>query len=406
MAVRSARFEVVIVGGGMVGLSLACALAQAGIEIAVVDREDPAAVTGAAFDGRASAIAHASQRMLEAIGVWRHMASAAQPILDIRVSDRDSLLFLHFDHRELDDGPFGYMVENRALRAGLHATLVGLPNLTLYAPQAVREVRREAGIAHVALNDGTILEAPLVAACDGRTSPLRASAGIAVRGWSYPQIAIVCTVAHERPHRGIAHERFLPAGPFAILPLRGARASLVWTERSDLAATFLALRRAGFDRRMRERFGDFLGNVRTIGPRWSHPLAMHHAERYVDHRLVLVGDSAHGVHPIAGQGLNMGLRDAAALAEVTVDAARLGLDLGAPEPLERYQRWRRFDNVVMIAVTDTLNRLFTNGSAPVGLARDLGLAAVDRMPPLKRLFMRHARGSVGTVPKLLAGAAL
>ena len=397
------RPDVLIVGGGMIGLTLGCALAHVGFEVAVVDREDPATATAVAFDGRASALAFASQRMLDAIGVWPGLAPAAQPILDIRVSDRESLLHLHFDHRELDSQPFGYMVENRHIRTALHAVVERWPNLVLYAPRQVVDLDRGPGRARAVLDDGGVIEAPLVVACDGRASALRTAAGIKAPGWSYPQCAIVCTIAHERPHRGIAHERFLASGPFAVLPLTGERASLVWTERADLAPTFLDLDRAEFDVEMRRRLGDFLGAAHTIGPRWSYPLAMHHAERYVDHRLVLVGDSAHTVHPVAGQGLNMGLRDVAALAEVLVDTARLGLDIGTTDRLERYQRWRRLDNLAMIAVTDVLNRLFVADGAPVALARDLGLAAVDRLPPLKRFFMRHARGTVGALPRLLTG---
>ncbi len=397
------RHDVVIVGGGMIGLTLGCALAHVGFEVAVVDRDDPATATAAAFDGRASALAFASQQMLGAIGVWPGLAPAAQPILDIRVSDRESLLHLHFDHRELDARPFGYMVENRHIRTALHAAVQKWPNLVLHAPRHVVALERGPGLARAVLDDGGVIEAPLVVACDGRASSLRASAGIATRGWAYPQCAIVCTIAHERPHRGIAHERFLASGPFAVLPLTGDRASLVWTERADLAPTFLDLDRVEFDVEMRRRLGGFLGAAHTIGPCWSYPLAMHHAERYVDHRVVLVGDSAHTVHPVAGQGLNMGLRDVAALAEVLVDTARLGLDIGTTDRLERYQRWRRLDNLAMIAVTDVLNRLFVADGAPAALARDLGLAAVDRLPPLKRFFMRHARGTVGALPRLLAG---
>jgi 2-octaprenyl-6-methoxyphenol hydroxylase len=224
--------------------------------------------------------------------------------------------------------------------------------------------------------------------------------------WRYPQTGIVCTVAHELGHQGVAHERFLPPGPFAILPLKHNRSSLVWTERADLAPALLALDEAAFAAEMGRRFGDFLGATRVVGARWSYPLSLLHAERYVAPRLALVGDAAHCMHPIAGQGLNLGLRDVAALAEVLTDARRLGLDIGAASVLERYQRWRRFDSVALLAVTDSLNRLFSNDLAPLRLARDLGLAAVDRLPPLKRLFMRHAMGTVGKLPRLLEGEAL
>jgi len=396
------RADVAIVGGGLVGLSLAIGLGRHGIRTFVVDREDPETVQGAAFDGRTSAIAHASQRMLEAIGIWRHVAEA-QPIWDIRVSDGASPMFLHYDHRDLGDGPFGYMVENRVLRVALHRALAETPDVQLAAPMACRASERGVAGATIDLADGRRAAASVLVAADGRHSALREAAGIRTVAWSYPQVGIVCTVLTERPHHGIAQERFLPAGPFAILPMTGNRVSLVWTERAELAPAILKLPQAAFEAELACRFGDYLGHIAAVGPRWSYPLALHHADRYADRRLVLVGDAAHGIHPIAGQGLNLGLRDVAALIEVLVEARRLGLDLGQPDVLERYQRWRRFDNVLLAAVTDLLNRLFSNDIAPIRLARDIGLAAVDRLPPLKRLFMRHARGSVGRLPRLLEG---
>ena len=397
--------DVIIVGGGMVGLSLAVALGQAGLTVAVIDREDPARVVGAAFDGRTSAIADASVRMLEAIGLWRHV-DEAQPIHDIRVSDGASPLFLHYDHRDLGDRPFGQMVENRVFRQALQARLTELPGIRLLAPMAVAGVERGPGRVTARLGDGTMLIASLCIAADGRFSALREAAGIGTTAWDYDQAGIVCTVTHERPHEGVAQERFLPAGPFAILPMTGNRSSLVWTERKDLAPAMLALDDAGFDAEIARRFGDHLGAVHAVGPRWSYPLALHLAERYVDHRLVLVGDAAHGIHPIAGQGLNLGLRDVAALAEVLVESARVGLDLGQADVLARYERWRRFDTVLLAGVTDALNRLFSNDIAPVQLARDLGLATVNKLPPLKRFLMRHAMGGVGDLPRLLRGEAL
>ncbi|MCG8696363.1 MAG: FAD-dependent monooxygenase, partial [Minwuiales bacterium] len=267
-------------------------------------------------------------------------------------------------------------------------------------------VRRDAARSEVHLADGTVVSAPLCVGADGRNSPLRQSAGIKCAAWSYHQVGIVCTVHHELPHGGVAQERFLPAGPFAILPMTGNRSSLVWTERADLAPAMMALDEAAFTAEMASRFGDYLGALEVVGPRWSYPLALHLAERYTDRRLALVGDAAHGIHPIAGQGLNLGLRDVAALAEVIVDTARLGLDIGDAVPLERYQRWRRFDALLLAAVTDSLNRLFSNDIEPIRLARDLGLAAVNRMGPLKRVFMSHARGTVGQLPKLLQGQSL
>ncbi len=401
-----ADFDVVVVGGGLIGSTLAVALGGAGLRVALVDREDPAAMVDEPFDGRASAVSHASRRALEAVGAWKHLAACAQPILDIRVSEGDSRLFLHYDHRELGDGPLGFMLENRYLRRGLFTAVSDIPDIELFAPAESRGLDGSGDAAAVHLAGGGVLRGRLVAAADGRASPLREAAGIRVHGWSYAQSGIVCTVVHERPHRGVAHERFLPAGPFAILPLTGDRSSLVWTEPSVAAGALIALDEAAFDDEMRDRFGDFLGHVTAVGPRWSYPLALHNAETYCGRRLALVGDAAHGMHPIAGQGLNLGFRDVAALAEVVVDAARLGLDIGGPGVLSRYEAWRRFDSMVLLAVTDGLNRLFSNEFGAVKAARDAGLAAVNRLPPLKRFFMRHARGTVGKLPRILRGDAL
>ena len=401
--------EVVIVGGGMVGLTLGCALAGGGVEVAIIDRADPAELTGQAFDGRVSAIAFASKRALDTIGVWPKLLEPdgqIQPIHAIRVSDGASLLFLHYDERELGDDPLGYIVENRHMRTALFALARQMPRLKLFAPNGLARLDRTDSGVLAELVDGTRLTARLAVAADGRNSALRRAAGIRTMGWAYPQTGIVCTVAHEQPHRGIAHERFLPAGPFAILPMSGDRSSLVWTEREDTAPAILALNERDFGDEMADRFGEFLGRVRVIGPRWQYPLSLLHADRYTDNRLALVGDAAHAIHPIAGQGLNLGLRDVGALAEVLVDARRLGLDLGDANTLVRYQRWRRFDNMLMMAVTDGLNRLFSNELAPLRLARDLGLAAVNQLPPLKRLFMRHAMGLVGELPRLCRGEAL
>jgi len=407
MAHETIEAEVLIVGGGMVGLTLGCALAGAGVSVAVVDRADPAIQTAPAFDGRVSAIAQGSRRALDGAGLWRGLAANAEPILEIRVSDDDSPLFIHYDHREIGDAPLGHMVENRHLRVTLLAKArARATHLDLIAPAEVAAYEHGANAVAARLVDGRRIKARLLVAADGRGSRLRREAGIAVATAGYGQVGIVCTVAHERPHRGVAHERFLPAGPFAILPMTGNRSSLVWTECADLAPAIMALDDDAFGFEMARRFGDFLGALAVVGPRWSYPLSLSLAERYVDTRLALVGDAAHAIHPIAGQGLNLGLRDVAALAETIVDARRLGLDVGAGNVLERYQRWRRFDSLTLAVVTDGLNRLFSNDFPPLRLVRDLGLAAVDRLPPLKRLFMRHAMGMVGTLPRLVRGEPL
>jgi len=398
--------EVLVIGGGLVGLTFARALAGAGIETVVVDRDDPATLLAAGYDGRTSAIAYGSRRVLDALGIWPRLAVNAAPILEIRVSDGASPLFLHYDHREVGAAPLGHIVENRDIRRALHEGLAGLAGLTVLAPMTVAGLDREGARVAARLADGRQVVAGLAVGADGRGSPTRRGAGIAVTQWSYAQTGIVCTIDHERPHRGIAHERFLPAGPFAVLPMTGNRSSIVWTERRDLAPAMLALSDADFSAEIARRFGPSLGAIRVAGGRWSYPLSLLHAERYVDRRLALIGDAAHAIHPIAGQGLNLGIRDVAALAEVLVDGRRLGLDIGAADVLARYQRWRRFDSQVMAAATDGLNRLFSNAIPPVRLVRDLGLAAVNALPPLRRLFMRHAMGVVGDLPRLVRGEAL
>jgi 2-octaprenyl-6-methoxyphenol hydroxylase len=409
--------DILIIGGGLVGLTLAQALGGAGLRVMVVDRERPATAAADHFDGRASAIAWGSAQVLRAIGLWDRLADHAQPIHDIRVSDGESLLFVHYDHREArlaaggEPVPLGYIVENRFTRRALHGAVADNAAVTLLAPSDVQSLARGPGRVEATLADGRRVRAALAVACDGRDSPQRAAAGIGVARWRYDQAGIVCSITHERPHEGVAHERFLPAGPFAVLPLPDGedgthRSSIVWTERADLAPSMLALPDSEFAAEIQHRFGEGLGRLGMAGPRWSYPLGLLHADRYVAHRLALAGDAAHSIHPIAGQGLNLGLRDVAALAECLVDAARLGLDIGASDALERYERWRRVDTLMLVGVTDALNRLFSNDVPPVRLARDLGLGLVDRVPPLKRVFMRHAMGMLGDLPRLVRGEAL
>jgi 2-octaprenyl-6-methoxyphenol hydroxylase len=394
------RTRVLIVGGGMVGQSLGLALAREGIACVIADRESPDIQTSPPFDGRASAIAAASWRMLQRLDVADRIRDV-QPIDQIRVSDGASPLFLHYDHRDLGDEPLGQMVENRFTRIALHEALSASKDATLIAPAEVGRVRRSNAGVEASLRDGTVIRAELCVAADGRMSRLREEAGIDVLQWRYPQDGIVCTIAHDLPHDGIAHERFLPAGPFAILPLTKNRSSLVWTERNDLAPGFLELPEASFVAEIQNRVGGFLGDLSVVGPRFRYPLTLVLAKAFQAPRLALVGDAAHGIHPIAGQGFNLGLRDVAALAETLGEASRIGLDLGSAEVLADYERWRRTDSVALTAVTDILNRLFSNDLPPVQVARDLGLFAVNRARPLKKLFMRHAMGDVGERPELL-----
>ena len=390
----------------MAGMSLATALGDAGIDTVVIEPLSPDAMTDRGFDGRTTAIAAGSRAALDAMGVWERIGGSAEPILEIRISDGHSPLFLHYDHRLLGDEALGHIVENRVLRRALLDRLAGLPSVTLLTGRRVKRIEHCAAGAEIETDDGQKIRASLIVATDGRASPTRKTAGIDVVSWSYGQTGIVCTVAHERDHRGIAQERFLPAGPFAILPMTEQRSSIVWTERAELAPRLLALDRPAFTAELTRRFGDYLGALETVGPVFSYPLGLLHAKRYIAPRLALAGDAAHAIHPIAGQGLNIGLRDIAALAELIVDALRLGLDPGSPVTLDRYERWRRFDNSMMLAATDGLNRLFSNDSAALQLARDLGLAAVDRLPAVKGLFMRHAMGQLGDVPRLVRGERL
>jgi 2-octaprenyl-6-methoxyphenol hydroxylase len=399
--------EVLVAGGGLIGLLLGIACAGAGLEVAIVDPMDPAAVLDEGFDGRCSAVAYGSHRVLVALGLWSQIGPWAEPISEIRVADDESSLFLHYDHRQLETGvPLGYVVENRVLRRVLIERARSLPTLSFLTRFAVGSADTSTFAAVVTLSDGYRVRSRLLAAADGRKSRLRRAAGIPVVKWRYQQTAIVTTIQHEYPHGGIAVEHFLPAGPFAILPMTDNRSSIVWTERAELAARLIALPDKEFGGELAARFGDFLGAIKPVGPRWTYPLELMLAERYVARRMALVGEAAHVIHPIAGQGLNLGMRDVAALAELVVDTRRLGLDIGDDTVLGRYQRWRRFDTLLLATVTDGLNRLFSNSIAPVQLARDLGFAAVHRLPPLTRFLMRHAMGLVGDLPRLVRGEPL
>ncbi len=400
------RVEIAVVGGGLAGVTLALACAAAGLEVALIDRLPLATMLAPKFDGRTTALAHGSKQVMAALGVWDELAPHAGAILEIRVADGTSPFFLHYDHADIGDQPLGFIVENALLRRVLYARARAFRNLRYLAPAGVARVADEGAGALVELDDGSRLRAALVAACDGRQSKLRQDAGIKCMTWDYRQTAIVACVAHEKPHRGVAVEHFRPSGPFATLPMTGNRSSIVWSERRALVPPLLALPKARFAAELQRRFGDFLGTVALAGPVWSYPLSFLHAERYTAPRLALVGEAAHAIHPIAGQGLNLSLRDVASLAELAVDARRLGLDIGASDVLARYEGWRRFDAVTLAAVTDGLTRLFSNDLRSVGLARDLGLAAVNRMPRLKKALMRHAMGAGGDLPRLVRGERL
>ena len=405
-----AAVDVLIGGGGVAGLALAVALRQALGASFSVTLADPA-LDQSLGDPRASAIVAAAQRLFQAIGVWDAVAGQAQPILDMvvtdsRLTDAVRPVFLTFAGDAEPGQPFAHMVENGPLHAALLARArdagvvlrpVGIADFTPAVDGA------EVGVE---LTDGGRARARLLVAADGARSRLRERAGIPTRGWNYGQSAIVATVAHERDHGGRAEEHFLPAGPFAILPLKNRRCSIVWTEQADEAKRILALPEGDFHAELERRFGLHLGEIEAVGPRRAYPIGLWVARDFIAPRLALVGDAAHVIHPIAGQGLNMGLKDVAALAETVVDAARLGLDPGSAAVLERYQRWRRFDTMAMGVATDGLNRLFSNRSDVLRLVRDVGLGLVDRLPRLKQVFIREAAGLVGDVPRLLKGEAL
>jgi 2-octaprenyl-6-methoxyphenol hydroxylase len=401
--------SIVIGGGALAGLALALALRQGlGAEVPIVVA-DPALAARPSRDPRATAIVAACRRLFDTIGVWEAVATETQPILDMvvtdsRLEDATRPVFLTFAGDVEPGEPFAHMVENRylidALVARAQAEGIDL------RPVAVTAFASRAGGVDVTLGDGSTVAASLLVAADGARSKLRERAGIATHGWDYDQSGIVVTVGHERDHHGRAEEHFLPAGPFATLPLTGLRSSLVWTEKRAEAARITALPKDEFHSELERRFGLKLGEIRALDLPRAFPLGYFVARSFIGERLALIGDAAHVIHPIAGQGLNLGLKDVAALAETIVDAARLGMDPGQADVLERYQRWRRFDTMAMGLATNSLNLLFSNQSTLLRGVRDIGLGVVDRLPPLKGLFIRQAAGLSGEVPRLLRGEAL
>jgi 2-octaprenyl-6-methoxyphenol hydroxylase len=407
--------DVIVAGAGMAGATFALAAEHAGLKVVLIDPQPFAAQVAPTYDGRASAIAYSSFRQWRVLGVAEKLAPFAERIETILVTDAPSPGaatgaphpgFLRFDSAEIADRsegePLGYMIENRRIRAAL-AEAVRERGIVVLAPAAVE---RDAAGAAVTLTDGRRLVAPLIVGAEGRASVVREAAGIGVVGWTYRQAGVVATVRMAEPHGGVAHEYFLPGGPFAILPLTENRASLVWTEPTRRAEALRGASDPAFEAHLRRRFGEFLGEVTVEGPRFVYPLTLSLAERMTAPRIALLGDSAHGVHPIAGQGLNLGLKDAAALAEVLAEASRLGEDIGAELVLERYARWRRFDNTGLAVATDLFNRLFSNDHAPLRAVRGLGLSIVNRIAPARRFFMQEAGGAVGDLPRLLRGEAL
>jgi 2-octaprenyl-6-methoxyphenol hydroxylase len=400
------NYDVIILGGGLVGLTLALSLDAHGVRVAVVDPADPAATVAPTFDGRASAVASASWKMLSAIGVGARLEGDGCPILQIRVSDG-------LDPESLDfapdpaDGPLGIMFENRLLRMALAASADGSAVVRHQPARAVDVDRGESGVT-VTLESGAVLSAPLLIAAEGRNSPMREAAGIRIARWSYDHVAMIAAVEHEHDHGNIAHEIFYPAGPFAVLPMTpnasgATRSAIVWTVPAKDAPAMLALSDRAWAAEIGKRMGERLGSLKPIGHRGHYPLGFHHAATITARRLALVGDAAHGIHPIAGQGLNLGFRDVAALTQVIVEGMRLGLDPGDPAVLARYERWRSLDTLMVAAATDGLTRLFGIAGRTASRVRRLGLHTVARMPMLKDRFMAEARGESGALPTLLTG---
>jgi 2-octaprenyl-6-methoxyphenol hydroxylase len=410
--------DVIIAGAGMAGSTLALALASGGLRPLLVDPQPFEAQLAPTFDGRSSAIAYSSFRQWRTIGAGEALAPHAQRIEQILVTDgrtpsaasrKPSAAFLRFDSSEIsgriDGEPLGYLIENRRIRQAL-AQAVTEKQIPVIAPMAAKALTVDAAGARLTLADGRVLSAPMAVSAEGRGSVLRRAAGIGEIGWRYGQSGVVATVRMQRPHEGVAHEYFLPSGPFAILPLTDNRASLVWTESTARGEALRNASPEAFHAHLMRRFGDFLGEVSIEGPTFVYPLSLSLAERMVAPRLALIGDAAHGVHPIAGQGLNLGLKDAAALAEVLVEAIRNGEDIGAEAVLERYARWRRFDTVSNALAFDAFVRIFSNDNPLMRLARGAGLAVVNQIAPARRFFMHEAGGGVGDLPKLLRGTAL
>tara|TARA_B110000879_G_scaffold65141_1_gene91505 strand:+ start:2369 stop:3613 length:1245 start_codon:yes stop_codon:yes gene_type:complete len=403
---QSMNSDLIIVGGGLNGLALALAAASAGFSVTIIDALPRAVRSLREFDGRSYALALTSKRLLQGIGVWGAVADHAQPMLEIKVTDGRAgegaaPWMMHFDHAEIEEGPMGFLVEDRHLRAAFLAAMDGSNLITqIDSARVVAQEIMPDGVT-VTLDSGDIVSGRLLIGSDGRGSGTAKRAGISRIGWGYDQTAVVCAVAHDKPHGGIAHQFFMPNGPLAILPLTGNRSSIVWSETTDRAAQLMTLDDDQFLDALRPAFGSFLGQISLEGARFSYPLGLTLAQSFIADRVALIGDAAHGVHPIAGQGLNAGLRDVAALTQVLSEAHARGEDIGAAQPLARYQTWRRFDTTTLALATDTFNRLFSNDNPLLRAARDIGMAAINATPTLRRGFIREAAGLTGDLPKLM-----
>lgn len=400
------KTDLIIVGGGLNGPALALAASNAGFSVTIVDALPAATRSLRDFDGRSYALALTSKRLLQGIGIWPDVADHAQPMLEIKVTDGRAgegaaPWMMHFDHAEIEEGPMGYLVEDRHLRAAFLAAMDASDLITQI--DATRVVAQDVGAdgVTVTLDNGDTIKGGLLIGSDGRGSGTGARAGIKRIGWGYDQTAVVCAVEHDKPHAGIAHQFFMPNGPLAILPLTGNRSSIVWSETTQCATHLMTLGDAAFLDELRPAFGSFLGQIGLTGARFTYPLGLTLAQTFVADRVALIGDAAHGVHPIAGQGLNAGLRDVAALAQVLTEARARGEDIGGAQTLARYQEWRRFDTTTLALATDTFNRLFSNDNPLLRAARDIGMAAINAAPTLRRGFIREAAGLTGELPNLM-----
>ncbi|WP_062221138.1 FAD-dependent monooxygenase [Celeribacter marinus] len=402
--------DLLIVGGGLNGPALALAAANAGLSVTIIDALPVSARLSSDFDGRGYALSLGSQKLLKAIKLWDAVAPNAQPILDVKVTDgkpgeAPAPFMLEFDHAEIDDGPVGFMIEDRYLRRVFLDALNDHPNITQVEGTVSGQDILPNG-AQLTLSDGSTHVGKLIVGCDGRGSRTAARAGIKRTGWGYKQTALVCAVQHEKPHGGCAHQYFLPSGPLAILPLPNNQSSIVWTESDKVAHQIQALNDEDYLAVLKPRFGDFLGEISLAGGRFTYPLNITLANAFYAPRVALVGDAAHGMHPIAGQGLNAGLKDVGALTEVLIEAHRRGEDIGREDVLARYSQWRRFDIATMALMTDTFNKLFSNDNPMLRLVRDLGMGAVNALPNVRREAIREAAGVNGDLPKLMRGIAL
>ena len=409
--------DILIIGGGLTGSLAAIALSDIGLTSTVVDIEAPKDMLAEPFDGRTTALAYAGGRMMQKLGLWDGMLEGASPINDILVTDgvpkgrfTDGHVasgFLHFDSRELGSGdeatPLGWIIENRLMRHVFFDAMEKDEKINLIAPARCKRMIAHAGHAEVELTDGRRLTGQLVIAADGRPSPLREQAKIKSTSWKYSQSGIVCTIKHEKDHLGIAQEIFLPSGPFAVLPLNNNRASLVWTEKQDRVGAYMAMDRASLLEEIKKRVGPYLGEMEIEGPVWSYPLSFHIATKFYGERMVLMGDAAHGVHPIAGQGYNLGVKDIAVLRDVMLETIQSGLDIGHGTQLEKYDRWRRFDATSLGFGMDALNKLMSTDNSLLRKVRSTGMAVVNKIDPLRKSFMKQAGGDLGDLPVLMRG---